>query len=200
MRRLALPVSILVVVLLALLAVGGQPGTTAREGTPTAAGHPLVGSWQIRFAFETQGGPPIQLTNLATFSSDGTLVVANGGQLPTLMTGAGLYLTEGHGAWEPTGERAADAAYVFILLDQSGGLASINTARIALEVDPSGDAYSGSFTLDMTTGEGTQFAPTARGTFTATRIRVEPMATPGAATPGAATPAMATPDAGSPAA
>ena len=194
MRRLAIPVWILVAALIfGLVAAGGGSATRAHDGTPTAAGHALVGSWQMTFAFASQTQPPVQLISLATYSSDGTVVVANGGQLPALPLGAGLFLTEGHGAWAPTGERTAAATFVFVMLDQGGGLASINTARTTLEVDAAGDAYAGAFTLDMVTPRGTPFAPQAGGTFTATRIRVEPMGSPAAGTPIVGTPVAGTP-------
>ncbi len=200
MRRLAVPVAVLAVTIVGLLAGRGLPGARAHDGTPipTAGtpipvGHPLVGSWRVTFAFEAQNQPPVELISLATYTSDGTLVVANAGQMPSLPLGAGLFLTEGHGAWVPTGERAADATFVFVMLDQSGGLASINTARTSLEVNATGDAYVGTFTLDMVEPEGNPFAPPARGTFEAIRIQVEPPGISFAATPAVGSPAASTP-------
>lgn len=192
MPRFAVSVSVLAVVLVGLLAAGGLPGTTAHEGTPAATGHPLVGSWQVTYTFAGQTQPPVQLISLATYAADGTVVVANAGQLPVVPLGAGLFFTGGHGAWSPSGANGAEATYRFLMLDQSGGLASVNTVRSTVEVDATGDANVGTFMLDMVTPRGTPFAPQASGTFEATRIQVEAMAATAVATP-AATPAMATP-------
>ena len=193
MRRFAMPVWILVAALIVgLVAASGRSGTRAHDGTPAVAGHALVGSWQVTYTFAGQTQPPVQLISLATYAADGTVVVANAGQLPVVPLGAGLFFTCGHGAWSPSGANGAEATYRFLMLDQSGGLASVNTVRSTVEVDATGDAYAGTFMLDMVTPRGTPFAPQASGTFEATRIRVEAMGATAVATP-AATPAMGTP-------
>ncbi len=42
MRRIVVTISLLTVAV--VLIAGGQPGTGAQQATPTAGGHPLVGS------------------------------------------------------------------------------------------------------------------------------------------------------------
>ncbi len=184
MRRIVVTLSLLAVV--AALVAGRQPGTGAHQGTPAAGEHPLVGSWEVLVAFEGEG--PIEVTNLITFTDEGSILAASGGQLPSLpgVFATGMVLTEGHGAWAATGERTAEGTFRFLTLDQVGGIASTNTARMAVEVDPTGNALTGSFALDLVSPNGNSMGG-GRGTLRAERIAVEPVATP-AATPSAAGP------------
>ena len=190
MRRLAVVIPALTAVL-AVFAARAQSGAGAGQATPTA-GHPLVGSWQVQVVFEGVG--PVTVTNLITFGGDGTVTAASGGQLPTLpsVAGTGLMLTEGHGAWAATGERSAEASFRFLTLDQSGGISSTNTVRMAVDLDPTGYAYTGSFAMDLISPAGNPMGA-GQGSLRAERIGVEPMvptATPAGASPVAATPAV----------
>ena len=184
MRRIVVIISLLAVV--AALVAGRGPGTDAQQVTPAAGAHPLVGSWEVLVTFEGQG--PIEVTNLITFTREGSVLAASGGQLPSLpgVFASGLVLTEGHGAWVATGERTADATFRFLTLDQVGGIASTNTARMAVEVDPTGNALTGSFALDLVSPNDNPMGG-GRGTLRAERIVVEPVGSP-AATPAAASP------------
>ncbi len=175
MRRLVVPLSIVAVGLVGLAGPGLLADSRAQEATPTASGHPLVGSWEVVFAFEDGAG--FQLSSLVTYTADGNVLVANAGQLPGLPPASGLFFTEGHGAWTATGERTADASFRFLVLDQTGGLAGTSIARMAIEIDPSGDGHAGSFTLDTVTPAGNSMGA-GRGTLRATRIGVEPLGTP----------------------
>lgn len=173
----------LLVVALVLSVVGLGTGVGASQATPPPVGHPLVGSWQVEVSFEGIG--PLTITNLITFGADGTVLAASGGQLPTLpaVAGTGLVLTEGHGAWVATGGRRADATFRYLTLDQTGGISSTNNARMAIEVDPTGDAYVGTFVLDLTSPNGNPMG-SGQGSLRAERIEVEPLSTP-VATPAA---------------
>jgi hypothetical protein len=168
--------------------VGPGWGVGAGQERPSLTEHPLVGSWQVEVSFEGMG--PVTVTNLISFGGDGIVLAASGGQLPTMpaVAGTGLALTEGHGAWIATGERTAEAAFRYLTLDQSGGISSTNTARMAVEVDAGGDAYGGAFTLDLVSPDGNPMG-SGRGTLRGERIGVEPGAlgatpvAPPAATP-----------------
>lgn len=156
----------------------GARSLAAQEGAGATTAHPLVGAWFVAVTYETEA--PAALTNLATFTADGNLLVANAGQLPNVPPGAGLVFTEGHGAWEATGERTAQATSVYLTVNQSGGIASVNTARATIEVDASGDRYTGEASLSIAgPDEGDTVEMFA--TIDATRITVEPMGA--AATP-----------------
>lgn len=179
-----------IVLLLGGLAVVGLP-TGAAPATPVAAGHLVTGSWDVGFALTSR--PAVDVSSLFTFGADGTLLVANAGQLPgSLPPGSGLFFTEGHGAWIATGDRQAGATFRFLVIDQTAGIVSTGIVRLELEVDQSGNALDGAFALDLLSSEGNPTG-TEWGTLRATRIQVEPLGTPTAATPVAGSLAAGTP-------
>lgn len=174
MRRIVVSVSMFALVV-GLFALSQHPDVGAWKGTSEAGEHPLVGSWMVVLTVEGQG--PIEITNLITFAADGTVLAASGGQLPGLpaVFGSGLVLTEGHGAWAVASERSAEATFRFLTLDQTGGIASTNTSRMAVEADAGGNSLTGAFTLDLVSPSGNSMGA-GRGTLRAERIAVEPMA------------------------
>ncbi len=179
-----------VVLLLGTVAAVHLP-TGAAPATPVAAGPPVTGSWDVGFALTSR--PAVDVASLFTFGADGTLLVANVGQLPgSLPPGSGLFFTEGHGVWVASGERQIGATFRFLVIDQTAGIVNTGTVRLELKVDPSGNALDGSFALDLLSSEGNPTG-TERGTLRATRIQVEPLGTPTAATPGAASLAAGAP-------
>lgn len=189
MRRFSVFTSLVAVVLVGLLGLGREGGLRAQE--PALADHPLVGSWEVGLVVEGQG--PVELTNLISFGDEGNVLAASGGLLPGVpaVFGSGLVLTEGHGTWQATGERTAVATFRFLTLDQAGGISSTNTASMTIELDPTGEAFAGSFALDLVSPDGNPMGA-GRGTLRAERIGVQPMASPAAgpgASPVAATPA-----------
>ena len=177
MRRIPVTLSLLAVV--AALIAGPQAGSGAQQATPVGQDHPLVGSWQVLVAFEGKG--PIEVTNLITFTDEGSVLAASGGQLPSLpgVFATGMVLTEGHGAWAATGERTAEGTFRFLTLDQVGGIGSTNTARMTLEVDAGGNALTGTFALDLVSLNGNSMGG-GQGTLRAERIAVESVGTPAA--------------------
>lgn len=149
------------------------------QGTPTAsAGHPVVGSWIVDVTFQRDA--PIDVTSLITYGADGTVLVANAGLIPGIPAGTGITFTESHGAWAATGDRSADATFVFLTIDQVGAVDSINTVHTSVEVDDAGNAYVGGATVEARSAvSGT--ASSATATFTATKIVVGPGASSGGA-------------------
>lgn len=180
------------VALVGLLAGGHLPPARAQQnqGTPVAQTHPLVGAWLVTLsvAGQSPGAPtPATLTSMVTYYADGNVLLANAGQLPLLPPASGLFFTAGHGRWVATGDRTADATVVSLVLDQTGGLSSTNTTRTTVEVDATGDAYSGLFAIEAVSPDGNPTG-TEEGTFQATRITTEPGGSPTAATPAVGTP------------
>lgn len=173
MRRMAMIVSMAV----AVVAAGWLPALAANQGSSGEERHPLVGSWEVVISYEGQGA--ITVANLVTFGADGTLLAASAGQLPDIpgVFGTGLVLTEGHGAWAATGERSADGTYRSLTLDQTGSISSTNVARMSVAVDPSGNSYSGTFSLELISPNGNPMG-SGMGTVRAERISVESLATP----------------------
>lgn len=179
MRRTSILVSAAALVLLGLLAVGRLPATHAQEVVGTAD-HPLVGSWLVSITLEDQepgAALPSNLTSLVTYFADGNVLVANAGQLTPLPPGSGLFFSEGHGQWVATSASGAEASFVSLVLDQTGGLSSTNSAHTTLEVDASGNAYAGSFTIESTSSTGTSTG-SQEVSVEGTRIQVESNATP----------------------
>ena len=175
-RRSSIFVTVCAVTFFALLAAPQLPVSRAQD----LAGHGLVGTWLVSVSLEGQGpGAPVspEVTSLVTYFADGNVLVANAGQIPPLPPGSGLFFTEGHGRWVATSDTAATASYVSLALDQAGGLSSTNTTQATVEVDTTGDAYTGSFALESVSPSGNSMGA-QQGTFQAERIGVETPATP----------------------
>lgn len=179
MRRLSMFVATAALVLASLFAMD-QLSATRAQGEDATASHPLVGSWLVSVTLEGEepgAALPASVTSLVTFFADGNVLVANAGQLPPLPPGAGLFFTEGHGQWIATGASGAEATFVSLVLDQTGGPSSTVTAHTTLEVDASGDAYTGTASYESTSLTGGSMG-TQQVNVEATRIQVAPMATP----------------------
>jgi hypothetical protein len=172
-----------------LVAASRATGGQAHEGTPGPAPHPLVGSWRMTGEFAEQGtGQPVgAVDSIITFTADGNVLVANPIQLPDVPASAGLFFTEGQGAWQATGARGGDVTFVYLTLDQTGHLATTNIVRLQVETDVAGSVAIGEFVLDSISESSGPFSPQPRGTFEATRIEVVPIDAP-----------LATPETGTP--
>jgi hypothetical protein len=178
MRRIPVVV-VVAATLLGGALLGGLSVARGQEASPPAI-HPLVGSWLVAVTLEGQepgSGSPPATTSLVTFFADGNVLVANAGQLPSLPPGSGLFFTEGHGQWAGTGDRAARASVVSLVLDQTGGLSSTTTVSTTVEVDDTGNAYTGTLTIGSTSSTGTDMGA-QQATVEATRIQTEPAGTP----------------------
>lgn len=162
MRRLPL-------FLLAMALLGG--GIAVAVGRPAAAqeaAHPLVGSWRVEVTVD--GQPPLALPNLASFTADGIVLVSAPPLLPELPgSPARDAFSAGHGAWSATGSDTAAVTFVFLVVDDTGSLASENTVRGTLRVDPTGNAYEGGFDLSIAGADGAAIG-SGTGTWRATRI------------------------------
>ena len=123
MRRLAVLVSV-VVVLVGLLAYRGIPaGTAAQDATPTPlAAHPIVGAWLLM----NPGNPPSPSPMI--FSADGTFSATGVPSYVDPQRGV-VFGSSAMGVWEPTGERSIHVTWVQVLSDGNG-------------------TYLGTFTLD----------------------------------------------------
>jgi hypothetical protein len=179
MRRSPFLVPLVAVVLVSLLVIGRVSLTGAQEEQSLAA-HPLMGSWLVSVTLHGQepgAALPPEVTSLITYFADGNVLVANAGQLPPLPPGSGLFFTEGHGSWVATGEGSAEAIHVSLVLDQTGAFASTTTGSATVEVDATGDTYTGSLTIESTNAVGNA-AGVQQATVEATRIEVESAGTP----------------------
>ena len=140
---------------------------------PSTGSAILTGSWIVAVSFD--GSTPLTLPNLVCFAADGTMSVAAPPLLPEL-PGAGRNqdaFSGGIGAWTQSGNGNAEARFAFLVTSADGTLASINTVRQSIALDPSGDEYNGTFTLDIADAAGT-ISSTATGKIQGNRILVGP--------------------------
>jgi hypothetical protein len=158
MRRIAVPLSVVAVVLLGLFAAGRPNLGTVAQDDATAA-HPVVGAWLL-----TDPAFPEEAPTLVQFHADGTYVQAEA------EGGVGV------GAWEATGERSVAVTFV----EQFGGEEGVFTItiRAAGEVAADGQSFTATYTIELTLPDGTSAGEYGPGTVEATRIAVEPMGTP----------------------
>ena len=120
MRRLV-PTTIVLVALL-LATVAAAPGVSAQD----TAEHPAVGAWIIDPTPEDATDPPELLT------------VAPGG----IITNAAPDGT-GYGSWAATGDRTADATFLFPFDDPEAGFVGYATVRTSIEVAEDGQSFAG---------------------------------------------------------
>ena len=173
------------VVLLALVVIGPvSPGRSSaaphrQDGTPVAAGHPLVGTWIVDETRPPNGGPPVA-TAVATFFADGN----------ALITGFGDGERSLQGVWSAAGERGATFTVVGLVVGRGGEPdGSLRRIRASVEVVAAGDAFTAAYTFETLNPDGT-VGFTYMGPLAGTRVRAEPpepLATPAAGTPVART-------------
>ncbi len=165
MRRLLIPVSFVIIVLLGLLSASGLR-IAAQEGT---ASDGFVGAWWFTNVTE-------DLPSLGTLTADGNLILS---PLPTepLYEDAPfsiLLLSGGHGVWEATGEDTAAFTYVYLYADDTGEFQSSTTISGTLELGDDGQTVSGEYAYRVNQPEGTVIHAD-RGAIEGTRINVIPI-------------------------
>lgn len=124
--------------------------------------HSIVGLWSFRMTVGSQTAD----FGYQQWHSDGTELMNSGGRAPA---------TENFcmGVWRQNGQGRYHLNHVALSYDPASG--QIN-ARVNIKedvvLDPSGNAYSGTFSLDVYDPAGTtRVAPTTTGSITAQRIR-----------------------------
>ena len=78
-----------------------------------------------------------------------------------------------HGGWSRTGRRTFALTFVGLAFDEAGAFLATQRVRVAAEVNPAGDSFSGPFQTDFLAADGRVLA-SATGTVRGTRIAVEP--------------------------
>ena len=127
--------------------------------------HPIVGSWRVGVAVGGVSG----LTNLATLSADGTMVVAFPSPTPA-PPGASHrleYWTPAIGSWTAGSDGKATMTFVALGADETGAAVGTHTVRATVEV--AADGWHGPFTIEIAAADGT-VQTSLSGTVTATRI------------------------------
>jgi hypothetical protein len=156
--------------------------TDAQTGTPTTTGQGFVGAWHV--ISQTPFGTS---QSLVTFMADGTVIFTDRAVSPG---GAGFpvtFISTGHGTWEQTGPTTAAATWVEFVSDGEGNFIAVVTDSVEATLGADGNSWRGPFSSSTTDPSGAKVLFVGGGTVEATRITVQPLATP-AASP-AATPA-----------
>jgi hypothetical protein len=170
MRRVSFLAVFLAAAVLALGSV--QLGTSAQTGTPPAAGQGFVGAW--RLTSETPAGAS---QGLLTLMADGTVVFSGRPVAPTGGDPPVAFIGTGHGAWEQTGPTTAAASFVVFITDGEGNFLWVVTDSVEMTLDPDGTSWSGLYSSTTADPSGNVLF-IAPGTAEATRIVVQPLATP----------------------
>ena len=169
--------------LAALLAVAAavvlgstQLRTGAQTGTPAPTDQGYVGAW--RLTFDTPTGPS---QSLLTVMADGTLLFSGRPVSPAAGGFPVIFSSAGHGAWHHTGPTTAAATWVGLVTDGEGTLLAAVTDSVEATLDTDGNSWSGHYSATVADPEGA-ILYVGGATVQATRITVQPLATPAAAT------------------
>jgi hypothetical protein len=122
----------------------------------------LLGSWNVVVTTEVQGST---FPALLTFSSDGGMIAD---ETPSPLE------TSGHGNWVNSGRNEAAYTFVALIGNPDGTLSTKLKVVGTLQYDASNDSWSGPFKIDVFDAGG-QVIFTDHGTFSLTRIAVEPL-------------------------
>lgn len=179
MRRLSYLAALLLaaVAALALVFTPAPLRTWAQTGTPMA-GQGFVGAWRLTV---TEAGNP-SIPALTTFAADGTLLNSDP---PVSPAGGGAPITldsAGHGVWHQTGPTTADLTFVWLTTDAQGTFLGTGTVSAQVTLGADGNSLQGPFSLTAADPSGKTLFQ-GGGSVQATRITVQPMATPAAGTP-----------------
>lgn len=116
--------------------------------------HPLVGTWTLTFPDEPDAGP-----SLNSFTTDGLVFQASPRRL-------------GQGVWEGSGERLARMNLMVLVPGEDADPYTVRV-RAILEVDPTGDVFTGTFTNESVRANGTSRGESVPLEVIGTRVRIE---------------------------
>jgi len=185
------------VVLAAIVGTLGSLHTTRAQGQQGDQGS-VVGTWIVTVNVDTPNGPSRLATELASFNPGGTFVdaisIAFSSENPAF-TGPfaplAVNFSDAFGTWkqaeDDSGQFAATfkrflfagantptAFYGSFFPGQNVGEATVEVAG-AIQATKSGQTLSGAYTFQLTNLDGTVVLA-AGGTFTATRVKIQPLA------------------------
>jgi hypothetical protein len=145
-------------------------GQSDKEGSRH---HLIVGAWKINFVSQTSPPQFQPIPGVITFTSDGTVVESDGGEVaPTVIPGVPTqYGTAGHGVWK----RREDGEVVLKLLEifvfGNNTLSATGTLKFRLKLDDD-DAFFGSGTFEFVDPNGNVLASGAEN-LEGKRIKIE---------------------------
>jgi hypothetical protein len=133
-----------------------------------------IGMWNIQFISQgnTSHNPPIPDGAIVDFGytqwhSDGTEIMNSGGHMPATQNFC-------LGVWLRTGTFTYEVNHFALSYDAtSGALANKVNIREQITLDPSGNQFTGTFTISVYNQAGTQQVDHLAGTVAATRVTVD---------------------------
>jgi hypothetical protein len=144
-----------------LLGAAAAPGVSAQD----AAENPAIGAWTVDATPQDAADPP------------GLVTIAPGG----IITDVDPEWTA-YGSWVPTGDRTADATFLFPFVDPEAGLVGYGTIRTSIEVAEDGQTFAATYTIEPPSGVaealGLPVGKYGPGEVNGQRIAVEPMGEP----------------------
>lgn len=144
------------------------PETEYQSDNSASTKKAIVGSWIETVTFSGPGAPP-PLKSLVTFSADGTLTVADQGNVNL---SGGTVFSAGHGSWVAQGERTFSWTVIELISDLDGNLIGTLKVRGTYTVDDAGNSYAGVFKAEVDIFGSVL---SVDGTNEGARIQVEPL-------------------------
>ena len=148
-----------------LLVTAGQTTGLARA----AADEPLVGSWMVGV---TLAGGPLRV--LASFLPDGVAIRTAPLQqaAPSGLGVAKMFISTTHGAWNRISDTEFGLTLIGFAFDEAGKFLATQRIRAVLEVNETGETFTGSATTEFVGADGNLVASVSN-TVQGSRILVE---------------------------
>ena len=143
-------------------------GTAAFTAKKTPRNQAIIGSWMETVTVTTPGGPP-PFVSLSSFGGDGTLAVADQGNVT-----AQQVFSAGHGSWLHVEGRTFAWTVVELVSAPDGSLIGVFEIRGEYTLDAAYDTYTGRFHAEMLAPSG-DLIFAAAGTNAGQRIDVRPL-------------------------
>ena len=108
------------------------------------ARNPIIGTWEI--SFYSSANPPAfkPIPGLITFTSDGTVIESDGGEVAPTSTPVGTqYGTTGQGVWQDEGEKGIHMKLIEIFANSDNTLGARGVLRFALQVNEAKNTIAG---------------------------------------------------------
>ncbi len=160
-RAVSRPLAISLLATIAL--VLGFAVTTAQDAAPhELASHPLVGTWVL----DTNVDDPADAPEMIVVSADGGYISVDAEGTTTV------------GVWEATGDWTANLTVSTPQLTSDGSFGGTIVLRAAVEVEPSGNAFTATYTFELVWPDGAHTGEHGPGSAQGTRLVAEPVGTP----------------------
>jgi hypothetical protein len=179
MRRFPFFATVLPIAAATVVLGSAQMRTGAHTGTPLAADQGFVGTW--RLTFDTPVGAS---QSLLSIMADGTVLFSGQPVKPAAGSVPVTFISAGHGVWEQTGSATAAATWVGFVSDGEGNFLATATDSVEATLGADRDSWSGRYSATVADPSGNVLY-VGGATVEATRITVQPLATPAAGTPAA---------------